>query len=176
MQLECQYLQRTVPRVGTLMGPIEEALREKFFPAKSGGEDINAYFQIILGHSVKHGNLVILDPRLSVESAYNTSKADSRELVDSLIGGSALNYVGQRACVQKSSLAARRTKMCVDLGDVARQKDLAGGQERNRLHRVMSNEACLSAVPHRLNGTELSREELRDNIRLGYGLIPQDIP
>ena len=32
MQLEWQYLQRTVPGVGTLMGPIEEALREKFFP------------------------------------------------------------------------------------------------------------------------------------------------
>ena len=34
----------------------------------------------------------------------------------------------------------------------------------------------LSAVPHRLNGTELSWEEFRDNIRLRYGLIPQDIP
>ena len=28
LQLEWQYLQRTVPGVGTLMGPIEEALRE----------------------------------------------------------------------------------------------------------------------------------------------------
>ena len=27
LQLECQYLQITVPRVGTLMGPFEEALR-----------------------------------------------------------------------------------------------------------------------------------------------------
>ena len=33
LQLEWQYLQRTVPGVGTLMGPIEEALRENFFPA-----------------------------------------------------------------------------------------------------------------------------------------------
>ena len=32
LQFEWQYLQRTVPGVGTLMGPIEEALREKFFP------------------------------------------------------------------------------------------------------------------------------------------------
>ena len=36
LQLEWQYLQRTVPGVGTLMGPIEEALREKFFPALFG--------------------------------------------------------------------------------------------------------------------------------------------
>ena len=38
------------------------------------------------------------------------------------------------------------------------------------------NGAWLSAVPHRLNGTELSREEFRDNLRLRYGLMLQDIP
>ena len=44
LQLESQYLQRNVPRVGTMMGPIEEALRDKFFPVLFGGEDINADF------------------------------------------------------------------------------------------------------------------------------------
>ena len=57
LQLEWQDLQRTVPGVGTLMGPIEEALREKFFPALFGGEEINADFQKIVGYSVKHGGL-----------------------------------------------------------------------------------------------------------------------
>ena len=33
LKLEWQYLQRTVPVVGTLIGPIEEALRYKLFPA-----------------------------------------------------------------------------------------------------------------------------------------------
>ena len=32
LQLKWKYLQRTVPGVGTMMSPIEEALREKFFP------------------------------------------------------------------------------------------------------------------------------------------------
>ena len=54
MQLKWQYMQRTVPVVGTLMGPIEEALREKIFPALFGGEKINANFRKILGHSFKH--------------------------------------------------------------------------------------------------------------------------
>ena len=36
LQLEWQYLQRTVLGVGTLMGPIEEALREKLFPVLFG--------------------------------------------------------------------------------------------------------------------------------------------
>ena len=37
LQSEWQYLQRTVPGVGTLMGPIEEALRENFSPRYWGG-------------------------------------------------------------------------------------------------------------------------------------------
>ena len=93
------------------MGPIEEALREKLFPALFGEEDINSNFRKILGHSVKHGGLGIPDPRLSAESAYNTPKAASRGLVDFLLGGSVLIYVGHRACKRKASLAARRAKM-----------------------------------------------------------------
>ena len=38
------------------------------------------------------------------------------------------------------------------------------------------NGAWLSAVPHRLNGTEFSWEEFRDNLCLRYGLMPQSIP
>ena len=51
------------------MGPIQEALREKFFPALFGGEDISTNFPQILVHSVKHGGLGIPDPWLSEESA-----------------------------------------------------------------------------------------------------------
>ena len=78
------------------MGLIEETLREKFFPSLFGEEEITSDFRQILGDIVKHGGLGILDPRLSAESAYNTSKAARRELVDSLIRSSVLNYIGRR--------------------------------------------------------------------------------
>ena len=112
------------------MGLIEEALREKLFPALFGGEEINANFRKILDHSVKHGGLGILYPRLSEESAYNTSKAASGELVYSLLGSSAFKYVGHRACVRWASLAARIERKHVEMVDLDRQKDLAGGQMR----------------------------------------------
>ena len=108
MQLEWQYLQRNVPGVGTLMGPIEEAIREKLFPALFGGEEINADFWKILGLSVKHGGLGIPDPRLSLDIAYNNSKAVSGELVDSLLRGCFFNCVGHRACVCGASMGARK--------------------------------------------------------------------
>ena len=108
LQLKWQYLQRIVPGVGTLMGPIEEALRDKFFPMLFGGEEINADFWEILGHSVKHGGLCVPEPWLSAESANNTSKTAMGELVDYLLQGSALNYVGHRAYVRRSSAVARK--------------------------------------------------------------------
>ena len=78
------------------MGPIEEALREKFFPSLFRGEEIISDFWKILGHSVNHGGLGIPDPHLSADSDYNTSKAASWELVDSLLEGFVLKYVGHR--------------------------------------------------------------------------------
>ena len=98
------------------------------------------------------------------------------ELVDSLLEGSALNYVGHRACVRKASQSARRSKRIVDLSELFKQQEQAGGQEKNRLHRETRNGAWLSAVTHGLNVTELSQEEFWDYLRLRYGLMPQDIP
>ena len=168
--------QMTVSRVGALMGPIKETLRDKLFPALFGGEDINADFRKILVHNVKHSGLGIPDPQQSAECAYNTSKAASRDLVDSLLGGSVINYIGHRACVCKASQSARLSKIIVELSEMYDCQEKAGRKEKNRLHRATRNGAWLSAVPHRLNGADLSWEEFRDNPRLRYGLMPQDIP
>ena len=124
LKAEWQYLQRTVPEVGTLMGPIEEALREKLFPSLFGGEEINANFRKILGHRFKHGSLDIPEPWLSAEIAYNTSNVASRELVDYLLGGSVLSYVGHRACVRKASQTAILSK------SMAEMSELYAGQEQ----------------------------------------------
>ena len=85
------------------MGSIEETLREKLFPALFRGEEIKEKFWKILDHSVKHGGLGIPDPRLSEESAYNTPKLASGELVDSLLDGTAFNYVDHRECIHGAS-------------------------------------------------------------------------
>ena len=69
LQSEWQYLKRTVPGVGTLMGPIEEALKENPPPSLFRGEEIDTDFQKMLGHSIKHGGLGIPDPQQSAECA-----------------------------------------------------------------------------------------------------------
>ena len=99
-----------------------------------------------------------MEPQLSAERAYNTSKEANGERVDSLLGGSALNYVGHRVCVRRESAATRRERKHVELAELARHKDLVDVQDRNLLHRSTSSEAWLSSVPHRINGTEVCQE------------------
>ena len=125
---------------------------------------------------MKHGGLGIYYPQLSVECVYNTSKAASRELVESLLGGSVLNYVGHMKCVRKASQTARLSKQIVEMSEHFKRQEQDGRQEKNRLHRATRNGAWLSAANHRLNGMELSWVEFRDNLRLRYGLMPQVIP
>ena len=50
--------------------------------------------------------------------------------------------------------------------------------DKRRLERICETRCWLTAVPNRLNlnGTILSAEEFRDNLRLRYNLKPQDIP
>ena len=64
----------------------------------------------------------------------------------------------------------------MEMEDLAIQKELVGGQERNRIYRAMRNGSWLSTVPHRLNSTELSQKEFRDNFFLRYRLMTQDTP
>ena len=77
LKLKWQYLKRTVPGVGSLVVPIEDALREAFFPALYGGGEVSADLREILGHSIKHRDLCIPESRLLEERAYNTSIAAS---------------------------------------------------------------------------------------------------
>ena len=64
LQLKCQYLQRTVTGVVTIMDPIEDALRNSIFSAIFGGEEVSADLREILGHSVKCSGLGIQYPWL----------------------------------------------------------------------------------------------------------------
>ena len=45
LQLKCQNLQITVPGVDNMLGLVEVYLRETFFRAKFGGEEVDADFR-----------------------------------------------------------------------------------------------------------------------------------
>ena len=135
LQLDWQYLQRTFPGVVSLMGPVEESLREVFLPTLFGGEEVSADLRKILGQSVKRGSLGIPDPGLSEERAYNTSKSASKVLVSSLLVGTKLKYVTHKGCVRRASDYKRKQRELADKAMILRRKELADWSELNRLWR-----------------------------------------
>ena len=158
------------------MDTIEYALREAYFPALFGGEEDRSDLREILGHSVKHGVLCIPDPRLLEERTYNTYKASREVLVGSLLGGTDLNYVAHKFFVRRPSADGLKQREFLEMTAMTRRKDLADGVGLNRLRRATYNGARRTAIPHCLNGTELSREEFQYNLLLRYGIVPFKLP
>ena len=124
IHIKLQYLQRTVPALGTMMGTIEYALRDALFPALFGVEEVRAELREIPGHSMKHGGLGIPDPRLSAEHVYNTTKAASEALVGSLLGGTNLNYVDNKDYICISISEAWKQQEYLEIEVLTRKMDL----------------------------------------------------
>ena len=81
------------------MDPIEDALRDAFFPETFGGDEVSSNLREILSHRVKRCGLGISYHWMSAERAYHTSKEASEVLVGSLLGCTDLNYVAHRGCI-----------------------------------------------------------------------------
>ena len=96
------------------MVPMEDALREAFLPIRFGGEEVNADLREILGRSVKHGGLDLLDPWLSAERAY-TFKSVSEVMVGSLLGVIDLNYVTHKSSVCRMSADGQKRWEYLDI-------------------------------------------------------------
>ena len=75
LQIYWQFIQRTVPVVGNPMVPIEESLRETFFPMLFFGGGGDYGYHKILVNIINHGSLDIPLPHLSEGSAHIISKA-----------------------------------------------------------------------------------------------------
>ena len=58
---------------------------------------------------MKLGGIVILDPSKSEERGHATSVEACEVLVESLLGGSNLNYVGHWSCIRKAGARLRKS-------------------------------------------------------------------
>ena len=147
LQLDWKYLQRTFHGVGTLMVPINEALREAFFPAIFVVEEVSLELRKILGHSFKHGGLGIPDLCLSEEHAYSTSKSASEVLLGSLLRGKYLNYVAHKGCVRRASADRWKHWEFSDKLELNRRKELVDRTGLNLFRRATYNGGWVTAIP-----------------------------
>ena len=81
------------------MGPVEEALANKFLPKLMDMKRISVRLRNILALGTKRAGLEIPNPTETVDENHRTSRARSERLVGSLIKVEALSASEHRACV-----------------------------------------------------------------------------
>eukprot|EP00957_Ditylum_brightwellii_P164681 12538525-Ditylum_brightwellii.AAC.1 len=127
------------------------------------------------GHIVKWSELGIPDLTQMGDHCHATSQSCCDMLVTSLLEGWKMPYAQHKACVRVGSLAARKAQTDRELQALEAMKEGKTTQAKNKLDRGKETRAWLKVIPNRLNGSELSEEEFRDNLCLRYGMIPLDL-
>ena len=178
LQNEWQYVQRVVSDTASFFAPLEQVIRNKFIPALIGiaASEVDGELRSLLSHSVKKSGLAIRNPVDTAEHVHETSKAATSYLVRSMIDSNVeFDIKEHRSLATEECARARqkRLKREQELLDERSQRSHAIGRrdERNK-----QNGCWLTVIPLRVNGTDLSANEFRDNIRLRYNFAPLDMP
>jgi hypothetical protein len=173
LQMEWQYLQRVLPSSGPAFAQIETALAETFLPALLQEPAApTPPFRNLLALPVRKAGLGVPDPRQTGADCHTASLACTEELTRTLRAGTNLDV---QAHANHASKQRRRLKKIKDEEQETLLQDLCTGTRpaaARRMTRSKETGARLTAMPTTLNGTELSEEEFRDNLRLQFGLSP----
>jgi len=176
LQNEWQYLQRVVADTGPFFEPLERAIRSKFIPALLGLTEIDGKFRELLTHSVTKGGLALRNPVDTAAYVHVASKEATLHLTQSLIDDSVdFDIRTHLAAARAAGQAARSGRLGREQRHLdARAKDVPADGRRDK--RNSASGVWLTVVPSRLNGSGISAEEWRDNVRLRYNLQPIDMP
>jgi hypothetical protein len=179
LQNEWQYVQRVVADTGPFFQPLEKEIRTSFLPALLGipPTAIDGDYRQLLTHGIKQGGLAIRNPVDTAQRIHSTSLAATRYLTESLVreDAGAFDLGVHRKCATKAGRDAREVRLIDELRFLdARARD--NPSEARRDKRNSAAGAWLSVFPNRLNGTDLSADEWRDNVRLRYNHSPLDMP
>jgi len=177
LQNEWTYISRIVPNVGPLLAPIEVAIREKFIPPLFGisPSELSGELRHLLSHSVKHAGLAIRFPVEQSEGCFKTSQQAVKHLVNSLVNRQTLCTRSHKKAAEMARIDSQMAKQS-DAEYYLTQWGRDKPGDKRRLERICETGCWLTAVPNRLNGTILSAEDFRDNLRLRYNLKPLGMP
>jgi hypothetical protein len=178
LQAEWQYMSRAVPGLETHLQPIEDAIQGKFIPALMGctvEEAARIDFRTLLTHGVKQGGLNLRNPVAAAPKLRQSSVEATAVLVKSLLEGTALDTEEHKECVREARRKNKKERVEAEKAEVQRQMAAARADVRKRLERIGECGMWITATPNNLHGTLLSRDEMRDNLRLRYAMRPLNL-
>ena len=105
----CTFLIRTVPGIGDLLRPLEEAIRRKFIPALTGQEVPGDLEQKLLSLPTRLGSLGISDPTELATEQHQASQKISAQLVVLIVQQTdGYRPVSEYACSMRNTIHADR--------------------------------------------------------------------
>ena len=177
LQAEWQYVCRVVPGIAAELAPVETAIRSNFLPSLFGGSTpmaIDDDFRRLLGHSVKMGGIGIRDPTKVADRLFAASMEATASLAENLAANAVFSIEAHRAQVRQASATMRRDRATAEEAFLAELSARDRGI-RNHIDAAKESGAWLTALPRRLNGTQLSPQEFQDALRLRYGKRPLNL-
>jgi hypothetical protein len=177
LQLEWQYLQRVSPEVAADFAPVEHAIASIFLPSlldeNPGGI---GKLRGLMALSVRLAGIGLPSPVDTADQCYRASLESTASLTVSLLESRPVNAAGFAVAAGSAKKALRKSRETAEKATFSTIKASAGAADARRMQRATETGAWLTAMPSALNGTELSADEFRDNLRLRFGLCPTSLP
>ena len=177
LQNEWQYLQRVLPDSSAIFQPLADAITEDFLPALFGAtpEEI-ANLRDLFELGPGFAGLGLPCPTKSGPRNHRMSIDCTKELCKALKTGKELNTASHCRAAREARLTAAKERSTAQRASLETILATHSPADKRRLERACATGVWLSVMPDDLNGTTLSAEEFRDNLRLRYGLKPLDLP
>jgi hypothetical protein len=139
-------------------------------------ETVDEALRQLLSHGVKSGGIAIRNPVVSAPLLHQCSVDACDILIKALQDVGGLNAEAHKAVVKAAGNEARTARLKEEQVNLDGMKGSGGRKVAKRLERMGETGAWLSVIPNCFDGTELSREEFRDNLAIRYGLRPRGLP
>jgi hypothetical protein len=166
-----------IPDIAAKFEPLARVITEEYLPVLlAEPSSLPAGLRERLALPARWSGIGIPDPCEIADECHRTSKALTAPLATSLRNRAWLNADDYSADAVKAAHAARVQQDVEAVAAYTLLERAAAPLPKRALLRSKENGAGLTTYPSYMNGTELSAEEFRDNLRLRFALCHLDLP
>ena len=162
------YVMRTIPNIGPLFQPLEDAIRLQFIPAFTGHGSCSMVEREVLSLPCRLGGLGIVNPTIVADLQYDASTKITNSLKDLIIQQSVTARLPDVSSIKNKIHMDRRLAYKERAKDV-RSRLSSSSQRAIDLNSETGSSAWLTVLPLQDQGFHLNKQEFWDALHLRYG-------
>ena len=112
----------------------------------------------------------------TADKCFQASQECTETLTASLLENRPVDAAGYAVAAGMRRKALQKVHETAEESRFKKLKAKAAPADARRMQRATDTGAWLTTMPNSLNGTELSADEFKDNLRLRFGLCPTSLP